>query len=268
MIEIDDISLGYGRNRSVIRSVSTRIGRGELTAVIGPNGSGKSTLLKAVAGNLPLHSGEIRLEGKSIRQYPAKALARKIAFLPQAPSAPEDYTVEDLVGYGRFPHLGWTGRMGKADRQIVHEALALTHMTDLDHRPVSRLSGGERQRAWVAMALAQKPQLLLLDEPTTHLDISFQYEVLELVKSLNSRLKITTLVVLHDLNQAARFADRLIGLKNGEMVLHGRPAEVFRRDTMEGMFDIVVGMEQDAFNNCPLLIPIRSRRRPFTGTPG
>ena len=260
MIEINDIRLGYAKNRDVIRSVSTRIKHGELAAIIGPNGSGKSTLLKAVAGNLRLTGGNILLEGKSIRQYAPKALARQIAFLPQAPSAPDDYTVEDLVGYGRFPHLGWTGRMEKKDREMVREAIALTHLTDLARRPVSRLSGGERQRAWVAMALAQNPRVLLLDEPTTHLDISFQYEVLELVKSLNIRLGITTLVVLHDLNQAARFADRIIGLKKGRMVLNGRPGEVFRRDTMEGIFDIVVGMEQDAFNNCPLLIPIRSRR--------
>ncbi len=268
MIEINDISLGYSGRHDVIRSVSTRIGKGELAAIIGPNGSGKSTLLKAVAGNLRLHRGEIRLEGRTIGQYSPKALARQIAFLPQAPSAPDDYTVEDLVGYGRFPHLGWTGRMGEADREIVQEAIALTHLTDLAHRPVSRLSGGERQRAWIAMALAQKPRLLLLDEPTTHLDISFQYEVLELVKDLNTRLSITTLVVLHDLNQAARFADRIIGLKKGRMVLNGRPKEVFRRDTVEGIFDIVVGMEQDTFNNCPLLIPIRSRRQLSTGTTG
>ena len=261
MIEIKNVSLGYFGRQDVIRSVSTRIGKGELTAIIGPNGSGKSTLLKAVAGNLSLTRGSIRLEGKSIGQYPPKALARQIAFLPQAPSAPDDYTVEDLVGFGRFPHLGWTGRMEKEDWKIVRESIALTHLTDLAHRPVSRLSGGERQRAWVAMALAQKPRLLLLDEPTTHLDISFQYEVLELVKDLNQRLGITTLVVLHDLNQAARFADRIIGLKSGRMVLNGRPDQVFCRDAVEDMFDIVAGMEQDAFNNCPLLIPIRSRRR-------
>lgn len=264
MIDIDGISLGYRKNIHAIKSISACIAHGELVAIIGPNGSGKSTLLKSIAGNLPLNKGEIRLEGKSIRSYSSKALARQIAFLPQAPSAPDDYTVEDLVGYGRFPHLGWTGRMGKKDWQIVRQSIALTHLTELSQRPVCQLSGGERQRAWVAMALAQKPRLLLLDEPTTYLDISFQYEVLQLLKSLNTQLKITTLIVLHDLNQAARFADRIIGLKNGHMVLNGTPRKVFCRNTMENMFDIVVGMEQDTFNNCPLLIPIRSKRRTFT----
>ena len=170
----------------------------KLAAVIGPNGSGKSTLLKAVAANLSLRKGSILLEGKLLKDYGTKALARQIAFLPQSPSAPADYTVKDLVSYGRFPHLGWAGRMQTADWKIVNDAIEQTHLTRLSDRPVSRLSGGERQRAWIAMALAQQPRLLILDEPTTHLDISYQFEVLELVKFLNRRLKITTLVVLHD----------------------------------------------------------------------
>lgn len=260
MLEIHEISLGYSKKQDIIQSVSAHIRQGELTAVIGPNGSGKSTLLKAVAANLPLRKGIIRLDGKSIKDYPTRTLAKKIAFLPQSPSAPPDYTVKDLVSYGRFPHLGWTGRMQTLDWDIVHDSIALTHLSSYADRPVSNLSGGERQRAWIAMALAQKPQLLILDEPTTHLDISYQFEVLELVKSLNTGLGITTLIVLHDLNQAARFADRIIALKEGKIVKMGQAGDIFNQKEIETIFQIRVGIEQDRFNNCPLLIPIQSKR--------
>lgn len=268
MIKIQDLSLGYKTKTDVINSVDLNIGAGELAVIIGPNGSGKSTLLKSIAGNLKPRKGRILLKEKSLASYSAKSLAQKVAFLPQFPTVPDDYTVRELISYGRFPHLKWTGKMHSADWEIIDWAMELTHLTDYAHRPMIALSGGERQRAWVALALAQKPQVLILDEPTTYLDISFQFEVLELIKSLNKRLNITTLIVLHDLNQAARFADRIVVLEAGRIVQEGKPDQIIRNGELERIFQITVGIRKDTYNNCPYLIPLKSRRALFNARMG
>jgi iron complex transport system ATP-binding protein len=268
MLKIQDVTLGYKTKEDVIKSVDLNICEGELVVIIGPNGSGKSTLLKSIAGNLKPRKGQILIKGKSLSSYSTKALAQKIAFLPQFPTVPNDYTVRELISYGRFPHLKWTGKMQSSDWDIIDWAMELTHLTTYANRPMAALSGGERQRAWVALALAQKPQILILDEPTTYLDISFQFEVLELIKSLNKKLNITTLIVLHDLNQAARFADRIIVLENGSVVLEGKPDKIIRNGELERIFQITVGIRKDTYNDCPYLIPLKSRRTIFNARVG
>jgi len=265
MLKIQDVTLGYKTKEDVIKSVDLNICEGELAVIIGPNGSGKSTLLKSIAGNLKPRKGQILIKDKSLSSYSAKALAQRIAFLPQFPTVPNDYTVRELISYGRFPHLKWTGKMQSTDWDIIDWAMELTHLTTYANRPMAALSGGERQRAWVALALAQQPQILILDEPTTYLDISFQFEVLELIKSLNKKLNITTLIVLHDLNQAARFADRIIVLENGSVVLEGKPDKIIRNGKLESIFQITVGIGKDTYNDCPYLIPLKSRRTIFGG---
>lgn len=261
MLKIQNVCLGYKKSEDIIKSINFKIAKGEFTAIIGPNGSGKSTLLKAISAGLKPRKGQILLNNKSLGSYSTKSLAREIAFLPQSPLAPEDYTIRDLVSYGRFPHLKWTGKMQASDWDIVKWAIEITHLEDLATRPVATLSGGERQRAWIAMALAQKPRILILDEPTTYLDISFQFEILELIKYLNTSLNITTLIVLHDLNQAARFADKIIALENGRIALEGKPKEIIRKGTLETIFQITLEIREDTYNNCPYLIPIKSRRK-------
>ncbi len=268
MLKIQDVTLGYKTKEEVIKSVDLNICAGELAVIIGPNGSGKSTLLKSIAGNLKPRKGQILIKGKSLSSYSTKALAQKISFLPQLPTVPNDYTVRELISYGRFPHLKWTGKMQSTDWDIIDWAMELTHLTTYANRPMAALSGGERQRAWVALALAQKPQILILDEPTTYLDISFQFEVLELIKSLNKKLNITTLIVLHDLNQAARFADRIIVLENGRVVLEGKPDKIIQNGELENIFQITVGIGKDTYNDCPYLIPIKSRRTIFNARVG
>ena len=268
MLKIQNVSLGYKNKEDVIKSVSLTICEGELAVVIGPNGSGKSTLLRSIVGNLKPRKGEILINDKPLSSYSTKALAQKIAFLPQFPTVPNDYTVRELISYGRFPHLNWTGKMAATDWDIIDWAMELTHLTQYANHPMASLSGGERQRAWVALALVQKPQVLILDEPTTYLDISFQFEVLELIKSLNKKLNITTLIVLHDLNQAARFADRIVVLEEGKIAMQGDPDRIIQKGSLEHIFQITVGICKDNYNDCPYLIPIKSRRTTFNARVG
>ena len=260
MLSLENISLGYSKTDMVLNSIDFDVADGEYVAIVGPNGSGKSTLLRAIAGTLRPMAGTVRLNGRDVKTRSHRSLARKIAFLPQSPTAPGDYTIKDLVSYGRFPHLNWTGSMTRKDWDIVNDALERTHLTSLTTRYISTLSGGERQRAWIAMALAQQPEVLILDEPTTYLDISFQFEVLELIRALNASLNITILMVIHDLNQAARFSRRIIALNQGRVVVDGPPEKLLQPKMIEDIFHISVGIESDPYNNCPYVIPIQSRR--------
>jgi iron complex transport system ATP-binding protein len=262
MLQAENLSLGYGKSPAIVSDVGFRVAAGELVVLIGPNGSGKSTLLRAIAAILKPRRGRLLLDGIPIQCYAPRQMARRTAFLAQSPDVPEDFTVKELISYGRSPHLTWTGRMRAKDWRIVQWAMAQTRLEPLAQRMVVSLSGGERQRARLAMALAQQPKLLLLDEPTTFLDICYQFEVLELVRHLNRALGITTIMVLHDLNQAARYADRILALHNGTIAAAGAPEQVVAPEQLARIFNMHVAVRIDPHHHCPLIIPLRSLNHP------
>lgn len=254
VIEGKEIEIGYG-DKIAVHKANIKINEGEVVTIIGPNGSGKSTLIKALSRCLKLRSGSVTLDGINIDKIPTKTVAKKMAVLPQVKSVSSDITVESLVSYGRYPHLDFRNRLTKDDNEIVDWAMEKTGLTKLKDRNVMTLSGGERQRAWIAMALAQKPTVLMLDEPTTYLDISYQLEVLELVKELNQTLGITVVMVLHDLNQAARYSDNIYVLKDGHMCDYGKPNEIIKSNLLKDVFRIEADVYEDKVNQCPYFIP-------------
>ncbi len=256
-LKVSKVTLDYG-GKPVVEEIDFHVEKGDMVTIIGANGSGKSTILKALCRNLIPQNGIVYLDGKSIHKTDTRELAKKLAVLPQSPRVPDDFTVRDLISYGRFPHLGWTGRLQKNDFAVVDWAIEVTKMGALQHRVVSTLSGGERQRAWIAMALAQQPAFLLLDEPTTFLDICYQFEVLELIKKLNMELNLTIVMVLHDLNQAARYSNHLIALKDGKVYRKGTPREVITKTVLEDVFHIKVKIFNDHEHHCPYFIPVSS----------
>jgi len=235
MFTVNSVSIRY-EQKSVINNFSFSVKQGEIMSIIGPNGSGKSTLLKAVSRLIPYHTGSVELEGMNLKAMSAKQVARKLCMLSQKNQAPNDMTVVDLVSYGRYPHKKWFEKLNNDDMEIVHWALDKTHMTDYKDRTVASLSGGESQRAWIAMALAQRPKILLLDEPTTYLDISHQHEVLELVRELNVDMGMTVVMVLHDLNQASRYSDSVVVVKAGEKAMSGTPNQVMTTDMIRTVY--------------------------------
>ena len=242
-------------DKIALNRVSIEAKKGEVSTIIGPNGSGKSTLIKAICRSIKIDYGEISLEGKNIQDMSTKAIAKKLAVLPQVKSVSNDINVEALVSYGRFPHLGFGKRLNKVDREIVEWAMEKTGTIELRDRNVMTLSGGERQRAWIAMALAQKTDILVLDEPTTYLDISYQMEVLELIKELNESLGISIIMVLHDLNHAIRYSDRIYILKDGQVFDHGDPCKILSKETLKDVFNIKADIYEDMQNKCPYIIP-------------
>ncbi len=266
MLKVEKLTIGYGSSK-VINGIDLLINKGDLTTIIGVNGCGKSTFLKSLSRNLRPYDGVIYLDGKSIFRQNTREVAKKLAVLPQAPMIPEDFTVHDLVSYGRQPYIGLTGRMKKKDYEIINWAISATRIGSLQHRLVSTLSGGERQRAWLALALAQQPEILLLDEPTTFLDIACQYEVLELIRSLNVKLGITVVMVLHDINQAARYSRRIVALKDGGVYKTGRPEEIVTEEVMQEVFNVKVRVLQDIDNDCPYFIPAANNCE-YTAAPG
>ncbi|MEO8287955.1 MAG: ABC transporter ATP-binding protein [Chloroflexota bacterium] len=250
----DNVRVGYN-DRTVIEGLSLMIHRGEITALVGPNGSGKSTLLKALARLLKPTAGAVYLDGKVITRMPTSEVAREIAILPQGPVAPEGLTVGELVEQGRYPHAGALKMLRRQDHDQIGEALALTGMEEFAHRALDSLSGGERQRAWIALALAQATPVLLLDEPTTFLDIGHQLEVLELVKKLNTERQMTIILVLHDLNQAARYADRMVALDKGKIVTDGTPIDVLTPALLAGLFKVHAHIIRDPERGTPVCLP-------------
>lgn len=236
-LEAKDLCLGYGGS-PVVEELALTFEPGSVTAVIGANGSGKSTILKALARVLRPSGGGVYLDGRALGAWRPAELARHLAVLPQVHGVPDDLTVRELVRYGRFPHRGRPGNDARADGAAVDRALTLASLTDLSARPLASLSGGERQRAWLALALAQEPRVLLLDEPTTYLDVRYQFEVLDLVASLNRDLGITVIMVLHDLNHAARYSGRVVALRSGRVVADGTPADVLTEATLERVFGV------------------------------
>ena len=254
-----DLKLAYG-DRVVVDGLDFEVEGGTITAVIGPNGCGKSTLLRALGRLLQPQRGEVLLDGEKIHKMSTKEVARILGVLPQSPAAPEGLTVADLVARGRHPHQSWYRQWSSDDESAVAEALAMTGIGDLAERTLDELSGGQRQRAWLSMALAQGTDLLLLDEPTTYLDLSHQVDVLELVGRLHDESGRTVVMVLHDLNLAARYADRLVAMKDGAIVASGEPGEVLTEELLADVFDLRARVIPDPVAGTPMVVPIGGRR--------
>ncbi|MFW3476686.1 ABC transporter ATP-binding protein [Streptomyces microflavus] len=249
------LTLGYG-DRTVVSSLDLVVPPGAITVVVGANACGKSTLLRSMSRLLAPREGRVVLDGKEVHRLPAKELARTLGLLPQSPVAPEGITVSDLVGRGRHPHQSMFSRWNEKDDAAVASALEATATEPLADRAVDELSGGQRQRVWIAMALAQQTDLLLLDEPTTFLDASHQIEVLDLLTDLNRSRGTTIVMVLHDLNLAARYADHLIALADGTLHAFGSPAEVLTEETVRAVFGLESRVIEDPVSGRPLTLPI------------
>lgn len=253
-IQVKNLEIRYG-DKIAIKDANLQIYDGEIVTIIGPNGSGKSTLIKAMSRCLNPKIGEILFDGMNINEIPTKTISRKMAILPQVKNVSGDVTVETLVSYGRYPHLNFGKRLKTSDHKIIDWAIEKTGLTNIRRQNVITLSGGERQRAWIAMALAQKPEILILDEPTTYLDISYQLEVLELIKELNNSLGITVVMVLHDLNQAARYSDNIYVLNDGQVCKYGKPINIIDHKLLMDVFRIEAHVYEDEVNCCPYFIP-------------
>ncbi|MEU8799442.1 ABC transporter ATP-binding protein [Spirillospora sp. NPDC048819] len=259
----EHLTLGYG-DRVVVESLDLTVPPGEITVIVGANACGKSTLLRSLSRLLAPREGRVVLDGRQVHRMPAKELARTLGLLPQSPVAPEGITVLDLVSRGRHPHQGIFSRWNAGDDAAVAAALEATRTTGLTDRPVDELSGGQRQRVWIAMALAQQTDLLLLDEPTTFLDASHQIDVLDLLTDLNRTRGTTIVMVLHDLNLAARYADHLIALADGGLHACGTPAEVLTEECVRTVFDLDSRIIEDPVSGRPLMLPIgRHHTRPL-----
>ena len=254
----ENLSLGYG-DRVIVDNLDLEVRTGVITTVIGPNGCGKSTLLRALGRLLKPRNGSVLLDGKAIGSMRTKDVARTLGMLPQAPLAPEGLTVADLVARGRHPHQSWLRQWSSDDEGEVAEALALTGVSDLADRPVDQLSGGQRQRAWISMALAQGTDILLLDEPTTYLDLAHSIEVLDLVDRMHEELGRTVVMVLHDLNLAIRYSDQLIVMRDGSIVAAGAPKDIISAELLLEVFGLEAAVIADPVSDRPLVVPIGTR---------
>jgi iron complex transport system ATP-binding protein len=255
----EQVTLAYD-DHVVVRDLDLQLTEGSFTAIVGPNGCGKSTLLRALGRLMRPTGGQVLLDGRAIARTPTREVAKVLGLLPQTPIAPDGLSVADLVARGRHPHQSWLRQWSRDDEAVVAEALSWTDMAELADRPVDELSGGQRQRAWISMALAQGTDLLLLDEPTTYLDLSHQIDVLELVGRLHAERGRTVVVVLHDLNLAARYAQRLVAMKDGVLVSSGRPEEVLTEQLLADVFDLEARVLPDPVSGTPMVIPVRRLR--------
>lgn len=258
-LQAQDLTLAYD-SVSIVDELSLELPTGEVTIIVGANGCGKSTLLRGLARLLKPAGGQVLLDGSDIHTRPAREVAKMLGLLPQTPTAPDGISVRELVGRGRYPHQGWFKRWNSEDEAAVERAMALTSTLELAERPVDELSGGQRQRVWIAMALAQETELLLLDEPTTYLDVAHQLEVLDVISELNRTRGTTVVIVLHDLNLAARYADHLVALKEGKIVAAGHPAAVVTEEMVKNVFGMPCRVIPDPVAGTPLVLPIGRHR--------
>lgn len=236
-MEVRDVHFSYGKNK-ILKGASLTIEKGRITTIMGANGCGKSTLFSLMTKNLVPGKGRIFLKGKNLNNLRLNEFARKVAIVHQYNTAADDITVERLVSFGRTPHLGVMGTRGEEDEKYVEWAMEVTNVSEYRDRELSRLSGGQRQRVWIAMALAQGTETLFLDEPTTYLDIRYQIEILELVKKLNREYGMTIIMVLHDINQAVYFSDKVIGLCDGKVIVEGDPDSVITSESLKELYGI------------------------------
>lgn len=255
MFQAEQIYAGYDQ-KTVVQGVSLSIPSNQISVIIGANACGKSTLLKTLARLIKPTAGTITLDGKPLGKIPPKQLARVLGLLPQSPIVPEGISVADLVGRGRFPHQsmfrGWT----KKDYEAVAEAMEIMNITELANRNIDELSGGQRQRVWIAMALAQQTDILFLDEPTTFLDITYQVEILDLLTDLNRKRGTTIVMVLHDINLSARYADYMFALRNGQLVAEGEPSKVITSGLIKDVFGLDCTVIKDPVSGSPFVVPI------------
>ncbi|MFJ2619418.1 ABC transporter ATP-binding protein [Glutamicibacter sp. NPDC087344] len=258
-LQASELTLAYDKV-TIVNELSLDIPTGQVSIVVGANGCGKSTLLRALSRLLKPAGGQVLLDGADIHTKPAKEVAKTLGLLPQSPTAPDGITARELISRGRYPHQGLFKRFSADDEAAVNRAMELTGTTELADRPVDELSGGQRQRVWIAMALAQETDLLLLDEPTTFLDVAHQLEVLDVVSELNHSRGITVVIVLHDLNLAARYADYLVALKGGKIYAAGHPTEVVTEETVKAVFGMPSQVIPDPVAGTPLVLPIGRQR--------
>jgi iron complex transport system ATP-binding protein len=254
------LTLRYTADVTVVDELRLVVPDERITCIVGPNACGKSTLLSSLARLLRPADGQVLLDGQAIHGQPTKDVARRLGLLPQSPTAPEGLAVADLVARGRFPHQRLFQQWSPQDEVAVEEALRVTRTDELRHRPVDELSGGQRQRVWIAMALAQDTPILLLDEPTTYLDVAHQLEVLDLLRELNDTRGRTIVMVLHDLNEAARYADHLVAMHAGRIVAEGPPAEVVTVEVVRRVFGIDSVVIEDPVSGTPLVVPVGAPR--------
>jgi iron complex transport system ATP-binding protein len=255
-------TIGYDR-RVIAENLNVSIPDRSFTVIVGPNACGKSTLLRALSRLLKPAVGEVLLDGKAILSYPAREVAKKLGLLPQTSIAPDGITVADLVARGRYPHQKLIRQWSREDEAAVVAAMAATKVDAFSHRLVDELSGGQRQRVWVAMVLAQQTPILLLDEPTTFLDIAHQIELLELLRALNRGEGQTVVAVLHDLNHACRYASHLIAMRDGKIVAEGKPSEIVTAELVEQVFGIACLVIEDPVSHTPLIVPKGGDLHPF-----
>lgn len=254
IFKADKISFSYSKNK-VIKDMTFSISKGKITTVIGANGCGKSTLFGIMAKTLKVDSGKLYFENKNINQIKLKDFAKKVAIVNQYNTSPDDVTVEKLVSYGRTPHKNILSiSSSKEDDEKVDWAIKITNLESYRNSLVNQLSGGQKQRVWIAMALAQDTNILLLDEPTTYLDIKYQLEILNLIKELNQKYKITIVLVLHDLNQSLYYSDEILAMKEGEIINFGKPVDIINRDLIKNVFDI--DLQVETLNGKPFVLTV------------
>ena len=252
-ISVKNLSVAYEENL-IIENMNLSIPSGEISIIIGANGCGKSTLLKTIARVIKPKGGDIFINGKNIREQKEKHLAAQVAFLPQGPVCPPGLTVKELIAFGRFPHQKLMGGLKSHDKDIIQWAMEETELKEYADREIGNLSGGQRQRAWIAMTLAQETDIIMLDEPTTYLDMSYQLEVLKVLERLNKNKKITVVIVLHELNNACRFASNIIGLKQGKLICQGTPVDVITKESLKEIYGIDARLQLSENKQYPVCV--------------
>ena len=259
-LRAEGLALAY-EDRLVVEGLDVAIPRGRVSVIVGANACGKSTLLRGLSRLLKPSAGSVHLDGTDIHRLPTKEVARRLGLLPQSPRAPEGITVADLVGRGRHPHQSWLSQWSREDEAAVQRAMDATRTRELADRPVDELSGGQRQRVWIAMALAQETPVMLLDEPTTFLDLAHQVDVLDLLAELNAEHRRTIVLVLHELNLACRYANHLIAMREGRIVAEGAPQDVVTEQLVADVFGLDARIIPDPVAGTPLVVPISAARR-------